>query len=183
MKEIALSKEGKNRGKYAALVDDDDYEWLNQWRWCAYEDRNITYAIRTYVDKDNRQSHTTSMHRQILGLTDPKIKCDHRDHDGLNNQRSNLRVATHAQNMANLRPRKNTTSKYKGVKAVEYKSESRHTINWHASMKINGACTHLGSFKTEEEAAIAYDEAAKIHHGEFANLNFPLLTTQPEFTK
>ena len=108
------------------------------------------------------------MHRQILGVIDPKMHVDHIDHDGLNNQRSNIRVATCRQNSWNQGGRKNTTSQFIGV------SWCSRTGTWVAQLRMpNGVSPFIGRFHTEVEAAIARDDAARRHRGEFAVLNFP----------
>ncbi len=93
------------------LVNDTDFEWLNQWKWSADEDGNTIYA--------ERQCEITAkkikMHRLILGLTDSNICCDHRDMNGLNNQRYNLRACTHTENKKNTVKYANNKSGYKGV--------------------------------------------------------------------
>ena len=101
------------------------------------------------------------MHREIMN-TSKGLQVDHIDHNGLNNQRSNLRNCTASQNRMN----KICTSRsgYKGVSLNEGLIQSR--------IKINGNTRHLGYFKTKELAAKAYDIAAKKYQGEFANLNF-----------
>ncbi len=110
MKKIKLTQ-----GKYA-IVDDAYYEWLNQWKWRAV--RNCKggnwYAIRTgYPGGEPRVIY---MHRLVLGLTDPKVYCDHTNHNGLDNRRKNLRSATNAQNQHNRRKSRATcSSQYKGV--------------------------------------------------------------------
>lgn len=103
------------------------------------------------------------MHRQILGLTDPKIFTDHKDHNGLNNQRSNLRIATHGQNMANKSP--SGKSKYMGV------SWNKNDKKWRSQIRKNRVTIYLGSYINEIDAAIAYNNKAVEVHGEFANLN------------
>lgn len=89
---------------------------------------------------------------------------DHKDRDKLNDKIENLRAASLEQNSRNTTPRKNSTSKYLGVYLA-------HGKYWNAAIRVNKKTKYLGSFKTEEEAAIAYNVAAKIYHKEFANLN------------
>ncbi len=171
MKQIPLTKIKDKKPKYFALVDDEDYEWLNQWNWCVVEDHNVFYAMRSEnIPKEKRvgktRQKTIKMHRLILGLTDPEIFGDHEDHNGLNNQKYNLRITDHCGNMSNRRSHKGSTSKYLGV------CWSKGARKWLASMWVINKSVNIGWFKSEEDAARAYDAAAKIHHGEFANLNF-----------
>jgi hypothetical protein len=124
--------------------------------------------VRT-IGQDGKE-HTQKMHRLILGIADPKLDVDHRDGDGLNNCRSNLRVATRQQNGSNQRKRANSNT-YKGV--CFDKSRNR----WLAGIKVNYKRINLGRFESEIEAAQMYDVAAKELHGEFARLNFPPVPT------
>jgi hypothetical protein len=146
-----------------ALVDDADFEWLSQWKWCARKNHAAWYALRNSSLKTGK-ARTILMHREIsnppLGM-----ETDHKDHNGLNNQRHNLRVATHAQNMYNQRKRKGT-SRFKGV------CWHRNRHKWGAHIRIGVRRIHLGYFVSEVEAAQAYDQAARKHFGEFASLNF-----------
>lgn len=107
------------------------------------------------------------MHRQILGLTDSKVQCDHKDGNSLNNQRSNLRIVTNQQNSFNMKSRIGCVSKYKGV--VWDKTHNK----WQVRISVSGKRKHIGLFIDEVEAAKAYDTAAKKYFGEFAKLNFP----------
>lgn len=170
MKEIQLSKgkirpngkrqHCKNMGKYVALVDDDDYDYLNQWDWKVVIDRGCFYV---------RRGNNIAMHREVLGLPERIIDgiCgDHIDHNGLNCQKHNLRIATRKQNSINRNSERKSTSMYLGV------SKDKNSGLWRSQIRSCGKVIHLGRFKDEIEAAKAYDDAAKTHHKEFANLNF-----------
>lgn len=91
---------------------------------------------------------------------------DHINHNGLDNRKANLRIATFSENRRNSRKAKDTSSKYKGV------SWHKNNKKWHAGININGRRKHLGSFDDEIQAAKAYDEVARKYHGEFSSLNF-----------
>jgi hypothetical protein len=156
-REIPLTK------GYVALVSEGDYERVNAFKWRALVGTHNIYAVRSVRDKANR--YTVLMHRFITDAS-PGLQIDHIDGDGLNNTRSNLRLATHAQNGQNSRKQVNNTSGYIGV-SREGKSK------WRAQIRVDGSKTYLGSFETAEEAAEARDRAARKLHGEFAVLNFP----------
>lgn len=151
------------------MVDDDMFEEISKYSWQAHKCNHTVYAERTYFE--NGEKKCTSMHRQILELGDSKLKGDHIDHNGLNNQRSNLRVATFRQNNMNRTSLNGSASKYLGVH-LHINRKTGYT-RWTAQIRIGGKQTCLGYFKDEEYAAKKYDEFAKIHHKEFANLNFP----------
>ena len=97
MREIKVS-----RGNIA-LVDDEDYDFLNQWKWSLLPNRNNNYAIRG--EKKNGRHKTILMHREILRYHDTINIIDHIDRNGLNNQRSNLRIVTQLENLRNSRDR------------------------------------------------------------------------------
>lgn len=127
--------------------------------------KGVLYAARNTERNGNRTSEM--MHRFILGITDPTVQVDHRDTDGLNNRRCNLRIATNVQSSQNRRKRINCASQYKGV-------------NWHACrgtwrvrIQVEGKRVSLGTYRSEIEAAKVYDQAAVKHFGAFALLNFP----------
>ena len=157
------------------LVDDEDYEYLNQFRWCADKGRNTYYAASCINGKRTR------MHRFISELTDLKTIIDHEDGNGLNNQRNNLRECSHTENMTNRKPAKNSSSKYLGVSwhksKTKYLSKKTgietiyYSGGWMSNIRINNKYKYLGMFSTELEAAIIYNLASRRYHGEFANPN------------
>ena len=158
----------KKYGDQVVFVDDIDFKELSKYKWFVDKRRP---SSPFYATRNSGAKRMIRMHREILGLTDSKIHVDHIDHNGLNNQRSNLRVATHSQNMANRKSSTRATSKYLGVCLNKIKKGGRVYNYWRADITINNKVTYLGQGKTEAEAALLYNEAAKKHHGEFANLN------------
>ena len=148
MKEIKLSQWGKNRGKYVALVDDEDFEVLSQFKWAVKEQKHTLYAVRTIIF-EGKQS-IVRMHCAILN----NKEIDHIDHNGLNNQKSNLRLCTRSENMMNTRKRESCISIYKGV------CYNKRNKKWIAQIQINSKHIGLGYFNTEIEAAKAYNAKA-----------------------
>jgi hypothetical protein len=142
-----------------AHVDLADFERVNVHRWRAYKSRNVWYADTSIAGR------SVTMHRFILSPPDG-MDVDHKDRDGLNNRRGNLRIATTAQNVANQRLSPNNTSGYRGVH--RHKSQ-----RWVAAITCNRKATHIGYFAKAEDAARAYDTKARELFGEFARLNFP----------
>jgi hypothetical protein len=146
-----------------AIVDEADYEWLMQWQWYANKDINTYYAVRK-EPLGNRKYASVKMHRVILEA-EPGTKVDHRDRNGLNNTRENLRLATAHQNCCNRAIPKQNTSGYKGV------TWNKLCQAWQAQISANRKNHYLGLFECVEDAARAYNEAALLLHGEFASLN------------
>lgn len=157
MKTIPLTQ-----GKFA-LVDDEDFEQLNRFRWYCQKHGRSFRAMRTARISGKRT--TILMHRQILNAkTEQEI--DHQDRNDLNNRKENLRFCTPQQNCANARKIINCSSQYKGVSWYKlYKK-------WYSTIQYNYKTIHLGLFDSEVEAAKTYDRKAKELFGEFACVNF-----------
>lgn len=155
------------QGKFA-IVDADDYGWLAKYKWYSYQDGNTFYAFR----RKGRKRRRSTMHREIMHAPEGLL-VDHKDRNGLNNRKSNLRLCSPAQNAWNRRPAPNCHSKYKGV------TWHKHHNKWHVRIFGSGKNYYLGSFDDETEAALAYDRKAEEFFGEFAYLNFP----QPQITQ
>lgn len=139
-----------NTPNMVAVVDDEDFEWLNARKWRTGSHR---YAV-------TGKGQTSSMHRAIMNAPSGMF-VDHIDGDGLNNRRSNLRLATHAQNCKNRRPNVKTITGLKGVYA------DRDRPRFRATIKSDGVLYRLGWFKTPKEASDAYQKASLRLHGEF----------------
>lgn len=163
MKEILLTQ-----GKIA-LVDDDMFEELNQYKWQAHR-RNggtIYYAVRKSPMINGSKRQFIYMHREVVSAKKGEI-VDHINRDGLHNYRENIRKCTHSNNMQNRRKQSNGFTGYTGVTHIpEYNVYSAHRrLN---NKEYYNGCSH----KTAEEAGRASDELAKRLHGEYAVLNFP----------
>jgi hypothetical protein len=148
-----------------ARVDDGDYDLVMAHRWNVLEqDRPGHWPIGPYATTNLPDYGTTMlMHKLITGWP----RTDHADHDGLNNQRYNLRPWTGGQNLQNARKRAGSSSVYKGV------SWDKVNRNWLARICVEKHERNLGRYASEIDAAIAYDAAAREAFGEFACLNFP----------
>lgn len=149
MKRIELSQ-----NKYA-LVDDEDYEYINQWKWYYHKG----YAVR------NQNKKQISMHRVITNCFGD-IDIDHINRNRADNRKSNLRICNDSLNQANTSKKTTNTSGYKGV------SWNKQANKWTAQITVNNSRIHLGYFDNKETAARKYDEKAKQYFGEYATLNF-----------
>lgn len=157
MRKIQLSQDK------VALVDDEDFERLNQVNWVAHKERNTWYAIG-HKKVGLRNYKNTKMHRVIMNALDGE-QIDHKDCNGLNNQKSNLRFCTNTENLRNARKRKGCISKLKGV------SYHKQNNRWRATINMDQKQISLGCYGTQQEAARAYNQAATELFGDFARLN------------
>jgi hypothetical protein len=173
LKEIALASRRRcsNTGKYVALVDDCDYDSLNRLAWSPLvvgrSNHPLVYA-RT-------GANPTLMHRLVWTMANGDIpsgyEIDHVEHGpfgGLDNRRLNLRLTTHAGNVRNTRKVAGTVSRFRGV------YWHRAGRKWAVQIHVDDYPVYLGMFASEEDAARAYDKAAREKFGEFARPNFPL---------
>lgn len=142
---------------YSAKISDEDFNLISKYKWCASKLGNKIYVIT------GKGKNRIKMHRLIMGINDSSVLVDHKDGDGLNNQRDNLRVCNDSQNNANRTPWQTKHSKYLGV----YKRGEK----WIAGSRKDGKLVRVYNIETEVQAAIEYNKLAIIHHGEFAKLN------------
>ena len=157
MKKIKLS-----RGKFA-IVDDEDFEWLNKWKWHTQKVRKRYYAIRQFPFPTWETPKWILMHRLIMNCPD-NLQIDHKNLDGLDNRKNNLRICTNAQNNQSRGKMKEGSSQFRGV--------CRWGNKWRVQITKDYRHLNLGDFETEYEAAMVYDFWAKKLFGEFARLNF-----------
>ena len=153
MKEINLSQ-----GR-VTIVDDDDFEEISKHKWNYAQG----YAKRNIAAGAGKQA-TLHMHVAIMGKTGG-LEIDHVNGNGLDNRRDNLQFVTHAQNLQNKAPDKNTSSVYKGV------SWNKRIKRWTSQIMIDKKLRHLGRYENEQAAALAYNNAAIKHFGQYARLN------------
>lgn len=152
-----------------ALVDAEDAELVGAFQWHIHESTNgLLYARR-----ETRPRGGQLMHSLILAAAS---LVDHRNGNGLDNRRANLRAATASENMRNRR-KLHGRSDFKGVSWCE-RDEC-----WRARITVDGDQIHLGRFPDQQSAALAYDAAARTHFGEFAALNFPAAGEQPALSR
>ena len=155
MKKILLTQ-----GKYAK-VDNSDFDLLDGWSWCVLSgNNNKLYAKRAVPNGAGKQKFIT-MHSSIM-KTPKGMEIDHIDGDGLNNQKSNLRICTHSENIKNRTKSKNNKSGFKGV------CWNKEKKKWKVYISSNKKLFHLGYFLDKEEAYKAYCDACLKYHGEFS---------------
>lgn len=158
MKKIDISTK-KYPGTYA-LVDDEDYERINKWKWYP---NKAGYAVRD-IHTIGYQKLTLRMHREILRYVGGK-EIDHKNAHKLDNQKNNLRICTHRENLMNKRIQSNNKSGFKGV------SLHKNTGLWVTQLSIKGKRRFVKYYKHKLDAAKAYNEVAKEYFGEYAHLN------------
>jgi hypothetical protein len=151
-----------------ALVDAQDAPKVLRHTWCVQKDGRQFYAVTGFRGNDGTM-RLMRLHRFILNPP-PKTGVDHIDGDGLNNQRRNLRLATHSQNQHNSRVRSDNKSGFKGV------HWSKHARKWHVQIMVDGRTKFLGLFENKKEAGVAYDAAARELFGAFARTNARMIS-------
>jgi hypothetical protein len=156
MKKISLTK------GLEAIVDEEDYKYLIKWRWCADKKG---YAVRSERRSETGRNYRKMIYMHRVILPHSYLEIDHADGNVGNNQKSNLRIATHSENMRNRKLQKNNTSGYKGVWF------NKKRMRFIASIKINGVSKTVGWAYTAEEAGRIYDLFAKKIYGKFARTN------------
>ncbi len=158
MKLIPLSK-GQN-----AIVDDEDFEELSAFKWCAGFNRSDrTFRARRSITLSDGRIRAELMSRRLLGLEyGDKRQADHINHNALDNRRCNLRIATRSENQHNRVNQRNSVT---GLKGVSWHKASK---KWRVQIGIDGVQLYLGCFSKQEDASAAYRNAAKDLHGEFA---------------
>lgn len=157
-----IMKEIKLPHGFTTLVDDEDFEYLNKWKWNIRDLGYTKYVIRQSLVSDGVKRGTSIfMHRVVIN-TPKGMETDHINHNGLDNRKINLRICTGMENHRNKRPK----GEFLGVSW--YKRDSK----WRAYINIDQKQIHLGYFENKIEAARFRDEASKKYFGEFAYLNF-----------
>jgi hypothetical protein len=147
-----------------AILDDEDFDRLHEFKWYSKcNSSGIVYAQASVCIYPEWKK--LFLHREVMNVEDSRVWIDHIDRNGLNCQKSNLRLCNASQNGANSSKRSNNTSGFKGV--------YWHHGSWYAAIRVNYKKIYVCGLASAEDAARAYDKMAVEHFGNFANLNFP----------
>ncbi len=155
-----MAKEIQLTNQIFTIVDDEDFEYLNQWKWYLLKSKTNYYAIRT----SRPENKLIQLHRVVIQAKKGEI-VDHVNRNKLDNRKSNLRICTISQNNQNRKINKLNKSGFNGV------SWNSNNKKWVAQIAYNNKKVHIGFFNDPIQAAKAFNEAALKYHGEFANLN------------
>jgi hypothetical protein len=162
MKKLDIST--KTHPNTFAIVDDEDFEWASQWKWFAHRNKDHFYAARS-IPAPNNERRELLLHRELMKAP-IGLMVDHKNRNGLDNRKENLRICTNQQNQWNRKKARNgKTSRFIGVRW--HKGDRK----FYAEIQVDGRRKHLGGFASEEDAAIARDKAVIKYHGPYANLN------------
>jgi hypothetical protein len=142
---------------FVAVINDQDIDIVGQHLWRTRKGKYTWYAETGH--------RGVKMHNLIMSPP-PGIQVDHINRNGLDNRRANLRLATHQEQMRNRKKFANSSSRYKGV------TWHKGSKKWQANIRVDGKLIYLGKYVHEQDAALAYDAAAKHYFGEFADPNF-----------
>ena len=149
----------KAHGTHYILIDNDDYDAINKYKWSITKPRNTYYAVREFNKK------STLLHRFLLNVKKRNKHVDHINGNGLDNRKENLRICTCKENNRNSKLSKNNTSGYKGV------SWAKNMNKWESYITADRKRYGLGYFKCKHDAAMAYNTAALKYHKDYASLN------------
>jgi hypothetical protein len=159
----------ETKNGYIFQIDQEDYDKIRNYPWYGYkstyrlkngEKKQCTKYIVAHISANER----VNLHKLIMN-TPVEIRIDHKNGDGLDNRKSNLRICTQSQNQMNKLKNCNNKSGYKGV------SWDKTRNKWRSFIMLAGKNKCLGRFNSPEQAALAYNRAATKHFGEFAKLN------------
>jgi hypothetical protein len=154
---------------FFAKVDDEDFELASKYKWRLHRNRSGNLYAIAHGPRNHYKRDEFKLHRLIMGVTDPKIQIDHKDNDGLNCQKDNLRICTNRENSRN----KFYIRSKSGFKGVHSRGRVVISKPYAACIVVNKKNIYLGFFKDPVEAAKCYDRKALEIFGDFANTNFP----------